>query len=186
MMTTLDFIVEMTKAVAWPLAVVSVAIVFKRSLPNLIERVTSLKYGDFEAAFTSQAASVADNISATPSPSPSFVDSNGEKLLSLAQESPRAAILEAWLQIERKLNILADDKHVDASIRRNSTILINTLRETGAISSETERALNGLRQLRNLAVHAPGYELSAQKAIEFVTFSSALLWTMSAPPPAIG
>jgi len=40
MMTTLDFIVEMTKAVAWPLAVVSVAIVFKRSLPNLIE----LKY----------------------------------------------------------------------------------------------------------------------------------------------
>jgi hypothetical protein len=181
-MTIPDFIVEMTKAVAWPIAALSIAFIFRKTIPNLIERLSSLKYGGFEAAFANQAASIAENITGAPTQTPPFVDSNGEKLLSLAQDSPRAAILEAWLQIERKLHELARIKQIDTNIQNNPTLLLRSLREGKAISHETERAVNGLKQLRNLAVHAHGDDLSSQKAIEFVTYASALLWTMSAPP----
>ncbi|MDR3436314.1 hypothetical protein [Telmatospirillum sp.] len=179
-MVTLDFIVEMTKAVAWPIAAIAIAIIFRKTIPNLIERLSSFKYGGFEAAFANQAANIAENITRTSDQPPSFVDSDGERLLSLAQESPRAAVLEAWLRVERKLHQLAEERHVD--IRNNPMTLVRSLRDAQAISSETERALNGLRQLRNLAVHAHSDELSSQKAIEFVTYASALLWTMNAPP----
>jgi len=180
-MTALAFIVEMTKALAWPLAVFGILVIYRKTLPNLVERIRSLKYGNFEAAFADQTTQVAENISST-SQSLSGSASTDRKLLSLAQQSPRAAVLEAWLQIEQRLHALAASAGMEAKPRSSITELLHSLRGANAITAETERALLGLSQLRNLAVHAPGEELSTQKAIDFITLAGALLWTLDVPP----
>ena len=182
-MTWLAFIVEMTKAVAWPVAVVIILAIWRKTLPNLVERLRSLKYGSFEAAFNEQSVQVAENISGASQPlSVSASTITDDKLLQLAQQSPRAAIIEAWLQIERRLHELAAKAGLEAKPRPGAVGLLRSLRAANVIGADTERALLGLTHMRNLAAHAPGEELSAQKAVDFVTLAGALLWTLSASP----
>ena len=173
-MTWLAFITEMTKATAWPVAVVIILAIWRKTLPNLIERLRSLKYGAFEAAFTEQSVQVAENISGASQPlSTSASTITDDKLLRLAQQSPRAAVIEAWLQIERRLQELAAQAGADTKSRSDIAGLLQSLRAANAIGADTERGLLGLAHMRNLA---------AQKAVDFVTLAGALLWTLSAPP----
>lgn len=180
-MTAATFIVEMTRALAWPLAVFVILVIYRKTLPSLVDRIRSLKYGNFEAAFTDQTVQVAENISGT-SQSLSASASGDHKLLLLAQQSPRAAVVEAWLQIERRLHAIAVQAGVETKPRSSITELLHSLRAAKAIAADTERALLGLLQLRNLAAHAPAEELSTQKAVDFVTLAGALLWTLDVPP----
>jgi hypothetical protein len=124
---------------------------------------------------------VAENISSTSQPLSSAA-STDRKLLLLAQQSPRAAVVEAWLQIEQRLRALAMSAGLEAKSRPSITELVHSLRPANVITGEAERALLGLSQLRNLAVHAPGEELSTQKAIDFITLAGALLWTLDVAP----
>jgi hypothetical protein len=181
-MTWLTFIVEMTKALAWPATLIGALVFFRRMIPNLIDRIRSLKYGDFEAAFTERSIRIAENIAeAKPLPRLAIAtDSMEARLVELARQSPRAAIIEAWSRIEQRLKEMAladgaDHKH-------NISQMLQSLRASSLVAPETEHALRGLQQLRNLAVHAPEQELSAQKAVDFVTLAGALLWTLESKP----
>ena len=169
----------MTKALAWPVAAIVILILCRRALPTLIDRLRSLRYGKFEAAFEKETVRVAENISTEPNRSLAATSEHtDEQLIALANVSPRAAIIEAWSRIEARLRDLAPDTD---SRRRPVSEIVRRLREEQKINDVTEDSLRGLMQLRNLAVHAPERELSVQKAVDFITLAGAILWVLQRP-----
>jgi len=57
-MDTRTFVVEMTRALAWPLAAVAVVLVFRRSVVRLLPHLTRFKYDKFEVQFAKELAAV--------------------------------------------------------------------------------------------------------------------------------
>lgn len=175
----LNFIVGMTGALAWPFVVLIILFAYRRTFPGLLDRLRSLRYGGLEAAFDQESARVAESISAEPQqPLAAISERRDERLLALANISPRAAVIEAWARIEARLHELTPATDKDTPPRRAAES-IRLLREAGKINGVTEDALRGLMQLRNLAAHASERELSTQKAVDFITMTDAILWVLS-------
>ena len=101
----MQLIVDLIVGLAWPVAIVWIAYLFKHELRGVLGRVSLLKYKNVEAKFElglAQAeAKVAEiDIKGTDSPAPAEISSKLESLRRIADVSPRAAILEAWILIE--------------------------------------------------------------------------------------
>jgi len=171
------FIVDMTGALVWPFVFVAVLIAFRHILRNIAERLLSFRFRDFEFAFGNQAGKIAENIEPSNRIDhlPSAVD---EKLANLAERSPRAAIIEAWLQVETSLKKLALAHGIE---NENAPFLklIYFLTQKKVLDEKTEQSLRGLIALRNLAVHAPEPELTTQKAIDFIVLANAVLFVLT-------
>jgi hypothetical protein len=52
------FIVELIKAIAWPLAVVIAVLAFRKSIVRLMPYLTTLRYDKFEVQFAKEVAAV--------------------------------------------------------------------------------------------------------------------------------
>jgi len=172
----LEFVAKMTESLAWPIAVVALGIIYRNSLQSLLEgvRLRQFKKGDWEAnfeigreevrAFTSE--KTLTNLPESP---------QLKELESLARTSPDSAILSAWKELETEVMRLARRAGVS---ERSFLGTLNTLREKGMIESSTRDSILGLRNLRNLAVHAPPREMTTERAQEFATMTSAAIWSM--------
>lgn len=170
------FAVQMTQALAWPIVIITVLILFWRALKQIPERLLSVKFRDFEFAFADQAGRVAQSISSTPNGErPNLTGS--DDLEELAKISPRAAILEAWLQVESSLQKIALIHGLDAKVPFGK--LLRELNAKQVINEKTVASITGLMTLRNLAVHAYDAELTTQKAIDFLMLARAVLFILS-------
>jgi hypothetical protein len=182
-MDTLTFIAEIVKAVAWPATALALVLLFRSPLTRLIEgiRLKKLKYGDWEAQFDRYKLDVEKHIHV------------GRR--ALAQQdliagtlesvrlSPRAhpeepttsaieSIVSAWSELEEAVAELASQANVSGP----PSGIPRELVKQGIIKAETANALEGLRHMRNLALHAPGGEPPEGRAREFVTLAQALRW----------
>jgi hypothetical protein len=118
-MDKLTFIAELTKALAWPVAVGTLVCAFRKPILRLIQLTTKVKFGDLELSFDKELAQVeieAANL-ASPSPSPSPSPSEAaepekpeppvnvvERAERLAEISARAAIADVWWQVEQSIS----------------------------------------------------------------------------------
>jgi hypothetical protein len=91
----LTFIIEMAKALGWPLALVVVVVLLRRSLVKLIPTLRHLKYGGFEADFgekLDEAEQKADAAHLPAAEPPAALDADA---VTKALPEPRA-IRSAW------------------------------------------------------------------------------------------
>jgi len=100
-MTWLEFISSLATALAWPGAVLALALVLRKPLAELIPLLQRMKYRDFEMEFrrrvseAREEAGVEDEASTEAEPTPEEA-----RIIELAKVSPRAAVTEAWLWVE--------------------------------------------------------------------------------------
>jgi hypothetical protein len=179
-MGILAFIAEMTKALAWPLVVVGVLFIFRSPLKLLLRRLSSLRWGSWQAAFEAEGARVAEEIGGSNSSALTQLSDNGE-LLALAERSPRAAIIQAAIEIEAGLRGLATD-NIQNVENRPPGQLIQMLAQRNLIDPKTANSLQGLFVMRNLAVHGAERDLTAARAKEFVTLANAILYVLHSNP----
>jgi hypothetical protein len=179
-MDWLTFISQMTQALAWPVSLAVVLLLYRDSLLKLATRLINVKMGDFEATFSSEARQVEEIIAEAKKglPAPPVVENT--ELFELARTSPSGAILEAWLRIERKLIELASSVGQDAS-RMPTLRLISLLAEKQVINGYVADSLRGLTAMRNLAVHAVETEVTTAKAVEFVALAGTIEILLSTP-----
>jgi hypothetical protein len=177
-MSVLEFISSVFSSLSWPLAVVIAVVVLRRPLRHLLTRLESLKGPGIEATFQRQLEEAKEEaVLAVEGPRPSGQQRNREHqakgeyfdLFQLADLSPRAAIIEAWLRIESTLMQLALRNDVPLDSRAGFTsYLIEQLSERGLFSSNLIRPLKRLRNLRNVAVHEGDFELSRESVIDYI------------------
>lgn len=154
-MDTLTFISEITKSLAWPVATIIVSILFRKQLYLLLSRLRKGKVGSAEFEFEEaikQLEESASELATAP-------DSNmGTPSVRLVTSNPRAAILEAWLELEDKaINLALSLDLVRPTARRYPEGAIKGIRKAGILSNANLNILEALQLLRNQAAHDPDF-----------------------------
>lgn len=158
------YIANIIDSLAWPITILLLGYLFKKEFNLLIGRVSTLKYKDLQADFKNTLNEVeneAKKFSYTKDNKTIMPDYKNERyirLMSLAEVSPRGAILEAWIEIETELFKLC--KRADfKNDYKNSFLLIRDLISNNIIPADILPLLDGLMKIRNKAVHLPDFFL---------------------------
>ena len=173
-MDLLVFIVEMTKALAWPIVVVFLFLVLRKQISGLLSELRHLKYKDIEADFGKKIESIsieADKAGLPPVSEKVEIEPEKEYVLpdlrfkQIANSLPRAAIIETWIDIESALRDLARRHKIDANVV--TSFLVRALLLGGLLSAADMKILNDLRSLRNTAVHKERLNLTSEDAMAY-------------------
>jgi hypothetical protein len=179
-MDVLSFIASVVGSVAWPAAAVMVVFVFRESIAKLLPELHKLKYKDMELEFGKRIAEVKQELEDRPKPKELPEHAKGEAppepggttayYRSLAEVSPRAAILEAWLGFELVANSAIKRLQPGPRLRMASmSQLFEVLAEAELLTRTEVDALTRLRGLRNQVVHGPEPDLSIELVAEYAS-----------------
>lgn len=170
----MEHIVEIIKALAWPVAVVWLGYLFRNEVTVLMRRITALKYGDSEVSFVSHdLAKIEQKVSESSQTEEVIHESTPEELSQkdqlyrLAEISPRAAIVEAWTLIE----IAAVKRDLTAGTtfkRTNPKLILDHLVSTGNFSPKNIEIIKSLGQLRNRIIRLPDFAITQEEGERYL------------------
>jgi hypothetical protein len=166
---SLTFIVELTKALAWPITFVVVALLFRKQLISLLGALKKGKVGPAEFEFEREVRQIESAAADLPSAPTS------SEVAREAASNPRGAVLEAWLKLEDQAIDLALSRGLtNATARRYALGAINGIRKSGLLKDEYLRVLEELQELRNRAAHDPDFTSSPDAVLSYVRLAADL------------
>ena len=170
-MNLLAFFAQLVDSLAWPVLVAWLAYGFRTPIARLLGRIKSLKYKELEAEFEQ----TLDEIEIIPAPErPVAIEEDIARdtitIIELADVSPRAAVMEAWIRIERATRTYLDS---DGLKRRYSyqglrRLPSDKLKPIESILSPYQE----LRLLRNKATYADDFDINPNVAKEYVEIAA--------------
>lgn len=171
-MDWLTFWAEVVKAVAWPVAALIIFLILRRPLLGLLPLIQRLEYKGVALDFGERVQEVAADAKRRI-PAIASGKEEGKRLpnqmVELAQLSPRAVVLEAWLILEEAA-IEATKRHgltLKTREQRSPILLGNALEQAGILDEDQQEIFYRLRNLRNAAAHASDFAFDADSAIEY-------------------
>lgn len=183
-MDWLTFISKVIEAIAWPVVACICFFALKEQLLKLFPFLRRLKYKDFEAEFGEGIREVSEKLNAntTPAEIPMSAEAiaaenTRDHLVRLADAAPRAAILEAWLQIEHaaqrliKFHRIAEHRPLRMV---GPAVILDYLDKAKVVTPEQRESFNKLRQLRNRVVHFAEVSLPLDEVIEYIDLALSL------------
>ena len=176
----MENLIELIKALIWPVATIWLGYMFRHEVRQLLDRVSKLKYKDMEADFEkslAEAESNAKKITQSNTEDGPRNLSQKEQLLRISEISPRAAVVEAWTLIETSAtkNGLVSGTVIP---RTNAKMIIDCLDSSGKFSPYSLALINQLRQIRNKATHMPDFsvtQLEAERYLDLAVKASAVI-----------
>lgn len=145
----INSVAALLSAVAWPIAVFSVAFLLRRQLVELMGRVENLNFGDksikFRDAAISGVVEAIEHLGESQEDLPQndgalYIDDSTRELIDY---DPRQVIINQWDRVGRALNDLSEKYDVDIDLRSMSKTAI-ALKEKDLISEELGLALGEL------------------------------------------
>lgn len=178
-MDTLTFISEVIKSLAWPVATVLLALMLRKPVTELITFLRKLKYKELEMEFSKEVAELKAEVNTQElaASEPLDVRQNAEsRLLKLVNFSTRAAIMEAWIEVESAATEVASSfwSQPPNDTLRKYPKLGEYLFKCKVIDRKQLETFNKLRELRNKAAHVEELTLSENDARSYVELASAL------------
>ncbi len=172
-MDGLTFTAELTKALAWPVASVVIAWIFRAQIEILLVRMKKGKLGpaefEFEQGVLQAQRELPQNVL------PASARSADTLELGRYVSEPRAVVLDAWLRVERALNELAVARgHHTAAGTRNASATATDLVRDGLLDPWLLNLIRDLRRLRNQATHEADFAPSAQAVESYVQMADEL------------
>lgn len=159
----MTFVSGVVSSVAWPLAALIALLAFRSQLGRLVLRISKFKYGDAEFEFSKALLEAEKNAPAGGTP---IAYAGPQKDFStLAEASPRAAVLESWLLVENQLRELAQVNDMVAGTAPNRMMMELARRE--ALDVQSVNLVAQLRNLRNKIVHESDHSISPREAREY-------------------
>lgn len=172
----LPFISCLIKSIAWPVAVVLIVLLLRRSLAHLILSLKSFRYRDLELGFEQKLSEVkrgfkkieidtsSDNSKSTPL---------WNRILNQTEESPTSSILNAWEEILSTIEYLAEKYEFSIHIFPFRK-MIEDLCDMRIINIEQAEVIENLLALRNLAAHGGDLRINVRQAREVIFLSRKL------------
>jgi hypothetical protein len=155
-MSWMDFVASLVGSLAWPLAAIIIALLFRMQIAGLLNKIRRLTWGDKALDF----AGTLDKLeTASRDVGPAEADATkpshlpDERFQNLLRISPSAAILDAWRPVEQTLRQVGARKDYDPRILQSPTQIMKKLTEEGAITTPVYEMLRDLQRLRNVAAH---------------------------------
>ena len=167
-------IAAVLNAVAWPLTILVITILFRKRIGSLISRLKKGKFGNSELEFESLIRDAESDVEAVVSQPQKEID---PALLALVDTHPRGAIISAWLQIERLANEVIESRGIctNEPIRRSPTAAIREIEKADILPAPYIALFQDLRVLRNEAAHAQDFEPSPESVIRYLQLSQKLM-----------
>jgi len=172
----MELIVNLLVGIAWPSAVVWVAMLFRRDIRSLLQRISRLKYKDVEASFDEglmkaevKAAAIAPASHLTAQPPE--LSSRLEQLRRIADVSPRASILEAWVLVEEAAGKSGYVQGAGTP-RVNPHLFVEELIRLGKLPTGSASLIEQLRKLRNQAAHLPDFSVTQDEADRYLQLAA--------------
>ena len=165
------FVERLVTGVAWPVAAVVVAMVFRTEVKNLLKRLKAFKLSGAELGFSElldEASREAATLS-TPSSPVSMIEIDEHTI----PKHPHFAVIEAWRSIESEVAQLI--QLLDPRIKQheiNGFRSLRLLRQAEIVPSDVITLMEDLRRVRNAAVHDSEPEITKGQAIEYLSLAS--------------
>ncbi len=166
-MDTFTFITKMTEYLAWPIAVCILTFLIKDDIGKALANIRRVKHKGMEIDFGKELKEA----SQVASQSSELIQNKDEdnKSNELATLSPRGAIIESWLKVEKSLQEFAKRHNINIDKQtpfRIKNILWHNL-DYDVLGKGTIEMLERLRHLRNEAVHLQDSNINSEDAIEY-------------------
>lgn len=183
-MDALEFLAAVLGSVAWPATVITLFLLLKKPILELIPLLQKLKYKDVELEFGLGLQKAEMTAIELLAPDPLQLPAEAEsvrleetRFLELAQLSPRAAVTEAWRDVEQASRQAA--KRIGLVLTAREFALPKHAQakmvQAGLINDQTGKLLDQLRVLRNQAAHAPEFAVSTEAAVEYSELAKRLV-----------
>ncbi|MCE9636435.1 MAG: hypothetical protein K8T90_12085 [Planctomycetes bacterium] len=187
--------VQLVQALAWPVAACVMAIVLRAEIRAVLARLAQLKVGSVEANFSKdldklEAQAAAESLpttvppttpaptttppTTTPDDEISREDNAGERIARLAAISPRAAVTEAWLDVERATMEAANAAGIPVPGRIAGERVVEQLASRGLVAPRLVGLYRELRSMRNKAAHAAEIDIGADDAVRYANLATVI------------
>ena len=181
-MDWLTFISKVVEALAWPCAFLAVLLVIRKELPAIVRSLRKLKFKDVELEFGEAAKAVAADAKEVVPPSKPDVRVSGQskeemsfRLTAIAELSPRAAILESWLQVEAgAVDVIRKRATSNLSSMPGPMRIRDSLIRMEILNAKQAAVFENLRDLRNKAVHVPDAEFTKESVGSYIEAALAM------------
>lgn len=175
-MDCLTFLSKVIEAIAWPGTAIFFFAIVRKELPAIAKSLRRLKYKDMELEFGAATQAIASEVKqAVPSPEKEISLSGHPqataqaKLEAIAELAPRAAILEAWLQVEAAAADVIRSKGLASLTSFPGPLRLREgLQKGGILNSRQVAIFEQLRTLRNEAVHVPDAEFTKLAVASYI------------------
>lgn len=179
-------------SVAWPIAAMTIAFVFRSQIAALFGRINELSWGDKSAKFAEKldkAEAKAELVEASKSEVKGQIEdqqkNNQQQLGSddntrfkqLMALSPAAAVMDVWGELNRRLRDLADKHGVVHQTATEGMPVALALYRANIIPRELMSLVQDLHKLRNAAAH--NEPVSEVDAYRFKGVADAVLMVLS-------
>ncbi len=186
MSPTEHFISSLVHALAWPGAVLVLAVVFRRQLSKLLDsdRLRRLRAGPVDLVFDRQLAKVEESVAQELPIEREQPELLASDLRETAAVAPATAVLEASDRLERELATLIQDAGEWVVAGSGLVALTRQALDRDLITPETANAVRGIAVLRNLAAHDHMSRLSPAQAQEYLSLVDATIFAVRQHPRA--
>jgi len=182
-MDVLTFIAKIVESLAWPAIVVGLLLYLRKDFPTMGKALRRLKFKDVEMEFGDAVRELEiETKRAVPQSIGDRLDqvtdegsTTAKRLLSIAEVSPRAAILEAWLVVEAAAaDVLMKAKGPTVRAEAGPLKLQVGLRQRGILTPPQEVVFDHLRRIRNQSLHLSEVDLSPAAVAGYVRSALAI------------
>ena len=187
----MDKLVQLISTLAWPATVLSLAMMFRHELRQAASRLSSLQYKDFKAGFERDLQRLEGEVQALPAemrPTNAPAGENKaalssyDRLVRIAEISPRAAIMEAWRDIEVTTKKVADAYGLSVDGAIAGVKAIREIVGRGLLPKSVIGVYEQMRRLRARAAHAADFAIGSEEAERYIDtahkFHVALLFLL--------
>ena len=152
-----QFFASITGSIMWPMAVVTIVLIFRKEVARLLRQAKKLGAAGIHLEVAEQVAAARNSAAAvhgeqSGQSTPAKLD---PAFMELAKSFPEAAVLHAYKELERVLQQIEFRLSSDRP-HRTSVEVVQALYEKGEISQNVVRLFEDLRQAKNSAAHARG------------------------------
>ncbi len=181
-MDWLTFITKIVEALAWPGTVIVVLFLIRRELPEIARNLRKLKIKGVELEFGEAAKAVASEAKDAVPPGDADVRLMGrpkvelaERLNSIAELAPRAAIVEAWLQVEAAaVAVIQKKSSPNLKSLPGPMRLRDNLTKIDILNPKQLTVFENLRILRNEAVHLAEAQFTKASVANYIEAALAM------------
>jgi hypothetical protein len=186
-MDWLTFTAKLAEALAWPIVVLVLGLMFRRKLLEIIPTLRKLKAGPVEAEFELAAKQALANAEETKiqgigeASVPVFkTEADSGQVIARLREArgdPAGAILEGWAKLDGELFRLGLQVGAVVDPLENTGKVYNAVMSSGVLPAQTMSLVRELRDLRDQVAHvrvkptaeaAQDYLLAVDRAVELI------------------
>jgi hypothetical protein len=173
----MELIVKLVSALAWPITVIAIVLVFRREFRAAAGRLRTLSFKDIKADFERDLQKLEGEVRQLPEkPIQSLPEHTDKKPLQtdetvlqrLTEISPRAAIMEAWRNIEVTTKQVADVHGISVGGNIAGVRSINELVRKGLLPGSVLPVYERMRRLRARAAHAEDFAIEQNEAERYI------------------